>query len=178
MPETIPTIIKKLRKLGTILDGQQEKIKKDITQERSHICFLESNLRRLQSANEKLRRARHDAITLRHGSSICSKSRSMSRKSRTTFLRSPSALKSKLINNDLMPEKLKERNVIEVTNFNTFRGRLTTGPMSSRGVNADEKENRRMSAQVACAVKNKLKERKTVTRKSYHCNGYSRINSR
>lgn len=179
MPERIPSIIKKLRKLGQILDGQQEKIKKDITHEKDHIVFLKSNLKRLISANTQLRKARHDTITQRHASSICSKSRSESRNSRKTFFRSPSALKNKLTNNDNLHPKLEQRSVVEVTNFSTFRGRVTTGALSSRVMNGEGKENR-LSTQVVNDLKNAIKGRRTLSRKSYHQHytGYSRIGTK
>lgn len=161
-------ILKKLRKLETILTSQQESIKKDITHERDHICFLESNLRRLQSANERLRKARQDTITLRPGSSVGTITRSFSRKSKNRSFCSPSALKNKLKSNEMNSQR--ENFMGDVNDVSPFKTgiNLQNKPYFQNYVSSGgNKENLDLEKNEV-SLQNKLAKRRIESRKSYN----------
>lgn len=160
MPEHLNSLLKKLKHLESILISQQETIKTDISSERDHICFLESNLRRLQSANIHLRKAREDTITQRGGSSVASRTRSFSKKSRAKNFLSPSALKNKLMSNDFMHNKSNIKEGADVTCFKTEL-------RSSVHFVSTEKENSYGGDKRMISLQNKLNSRRAASRKSY-----------
>ena len=94
---TANKIVEKLKRLEELIQDQTMELSKDLKNEADHIKFMESNLKRLLNANEKLRRARDLSIMSRKYSADRSmpSSRSFSINSKARRLISPDKLRRK-----------------------------------------------------------------------------------